>query len=110
MLKQLIQRWSDWVGDRHLELAIHAQLRKQGYAVHAARIRDAHLAAIERPGWVMVHRFRVETLDAEKNPVTLAGVARDDSRSEKILVALSPHAGEIQRQFSAWSEGLIRKG
>lgn len=104
------QSWADWVGDRHLDVAITKELRKQGYAVHASQTRNVRLVAIQRPGWIQVRRFSVETLDAHKQPITLQGLARDDGRKERIDVLLSTSHTEIAKQLNVWGEGLIRRG
>lgn len=108
MLKKLLQRWADWVGDRSLELAIHAELRRQEYAVHAAHVRDFRLYAIERPGWVQVHRFRVETSTRAGDRVVLFGAIRDDGRRERPEILLSKEQNQVNQKLAAWSDGLIR--
>ena len=110
MLKWLRQHWSDWLGDRSLEVAVRSELRRAGYAVHAAQIRRHRLVAIERPGWVQVHRFEVETRDAAGNALTLLGALRDDGRRERPAVLLTTNPAERSRQLDTWCEGLIRRG
>lgn len=112
MLKSLLERWSDWTGDTRLTQAIHAELRRGSFAVHAARVRDVRLAAIERPGWVQVYRFSVETATNEENPhdrrrVVLLGLSRDDGRRSRIDVLLTEDEGEWRERLAAWSDGLI---
>lgn len=67
------------------------------------------LVSIERPGWVQVWRFRVETKTAEEQPVTLHGAARDDGRRPGSEVLLSESVERVEQQIDAWSEGLIRR-
>ncbi|MEM8865705.1 MAG: hypothetical protein AAGF31_09215 [Planctomycetota bacterium] len=110
MITNLLQRWSDWTGDRHLEQAIRAELRRMELPAHAAKIRRVRLVAIQRPGWVQVRRFQVETLDADKNPYQLIGLARDDGRQSRIKVLLTRDVDVLKRQLDEWSEGLIRRG
>ena len=105
----LANSWADWVGDRHLQLAIHRELRRGGFAVHAAAIRDVRLIAIERPGWVQVRSFSVETFDTQKAPVTLMGLSRDDGRQAHIDVLLTDVEAEFNARREQWSEGLIRR-
>ena len=121
MLGFLKELWSGWTGDRYLEQAIRAQLRRQGYAVHAATIRDVRLVAVERPGWVQICRFWVETTSmaeatipesdqqAEKQLV-LYGLSRDDGRRTGIKILLTEDAAECRHKLDAWSEGMIRRG
>ncbi|MEM9354361.1 MAG: hypothetical protein AAGA92_15245 [Planctomycetota bacterium] len=105
-LKALAQRWNNWVGDRDIERAIQAELRRQGYPSSASQIRDFRLAAIERPGWVCVYQFYVATHDSEGQPLTLYGVVRDDSRvGEKVYLTESQPERNAQRD--KWSESLI---
>lgn len=114
MLKKLLQSWSDWTGDKKLTQAIQRELRRLGYAVHAAQTREVQLAAIERPGWVQVYRFQVETQTNEENPhtrraVVLHGVSRDDGRKSRIEVLLTESLSERNQRLNDWSEGLIRR-
>lgn len=114
MLKQLFQRLSDWTGDTHLTKAIHAELRRGGYAVNAAEVREVRLAAIERPGWVQVYRFSVETSTNpenphERRPVVLLGLSRDDGRKSRIEVLLTEDEAAWRARLDAWSDGLIRR-
>ena len=110
MLKAILKRWSDWTGDEHLTRAIRNELRSKKLAVHAAEIREVRLVAIERPGWVQVRRFHVDTLTVDKKPVTLLGLARDDGRKNKIDVMLTTSRSEFTTQLDDWSDGLIRRG
>lgn len=108
MLKTLLQRWSDWTGDRGLEVAIRAELRRQDLGPHSAKIREVRLIAIERPGWVQVRRFYVEA-KRDGSPVMLGGVARDDGRKSKIEVLITSDTRELKQRIDAWCDGLIRR-
>lgn len=112
MFRDLLKRWSDWTGDKHLERAIHSELRRGGYAVHASRIFDVRLVAIERPGWVQVTRFAVETTAPagdgdQRRPVVLLGIARDDARSGPIRVLVTEDEAVWRDRLREWSDGLI---
>ena len=114
MWREWLQRWQDWTGDKRLEQAIHRELRRLGYAVHAGKIRDVRLAAIQRPGWVQVCQFRVETATNEENPhsrreVVLHGLSRDDGRKPRIEILLTEDQGEWRERYATWSEGLITR-
>ena len=94
MLKAWLAKLSDWTGDKDLLKAIHKQLRDDGYAVNGAQIREVRLAAIQRPGWLQVYRFYVETVTNGENPherreVRLLGLSRDDGRQKRIDVLLT---------------------
>ncbi|MEM6329441.1 MAG: hypothetical protein AAF790_04240 [Planctomycetota bacterium] len=108
MLGTLLKQWLDWTGDADLTRAIRGELRRQQLAVNAAKIREVRLVAIERPGWVQVRRFRVETLDREKQPLTLLGLARDDGRKNRIEVLLTASRAELGRRLDVWCDGLLR--
>lgn len=110
MLKWLLERWSDWLGDHSLELAVQAELRRMGCAVHAAKVRRPRLIGIERPGWVQVHRLEVETLTPDKQPVTLQGLIRDDGRRNRPQVLLTTDLRLLARRTDEWCDGLIRRG
>lgn len=116
MFRDLLKRWADWTGDKRLTEAIRRELRTSGYAVNAAEIRDVRLAAIERPGWVQVYRFAVETTTnpenpQEKRPAVLLGLSRDDGRKPRIEILLTEDETEWRERLDAWSDGLIvRRG
>ncbi|QDV74234.1 hypothetical protein [Botrimarina mediterranea] len=119
MFDGFLQRWRDWTGDKSLSDAIRAQLRRSGYAVHASQTRDVHLAAVERPGWVQVWTFRVEThrMSAAPNaqvpnarePVLLYGVSLNDGRKTGTKVLLTEDEPTRRQQLEAWAEGLLRR-
>lgn len=115
MFKNLLRNWSDWTGDKRLTEAIRRELRRGGYAVNASQIRQVRLAAIERPGWVQVYRFSVETETMEENPhirrkALLFGVSREDGRKSRIEVLLTEEETTYQEQLQTWSEGLLWRG
>ena len=107
MLRKLIERWNSWIGDSDLERAIRDHLVCEGYPRKASEIREARMVAIQRPGWVQVWKFRVETV-LDDQPLTLFGAARDDGRTGTRVV-VSQHFSPVQLQLSQWSEGLIRR-
>ena len=113
MLKSFLQRWRDWTGDKHLDRAIRAELRRLGYASHTAKTRSVRLTAIQRPGWVQVYRFGVDTTRPtdEDTPetITLLGAARDDGRRSGIDVLLTDNPRLLHQRLEAWCEGLIRR-
>ncbi|MEQ8847551.1 hypothetical protein [Botrimarina sp.] len=114
MFKQWSERWRDWTGDRRLTDAIRAELRRGGWAVHSAQIRDVRLVAIERPGWVQVYRFAVETTLHTDNPhdrraAVLLGLSREDGRKSRIDVLLTEDESTWRERLETWSEGLIRR-
>jgi hypothetical protein len=105
MLRYLLDKWQNWIGDSSLELAIRKELVRQGFPRQASRILDARMVAIQRPGWVQVWRFRVDTKQAGER-VTLFGAARDDGRTgTKVLI--STQLDVVEQQIHKWSEGLI---
>lgn len=109
MLRHLINRWNNWLGDSSLERAIRDQLVRQGYPRQASQIQHARMVAIERPGWVQVWRFTVVTKhkgDDGLNEVTLFGAARDDGRCST-SVLLSTDQRLVHVRLAEWSEGLI---
>ncbi len=111
MLSKWINAWTGWLGDRDLELAIRRELARQQFASTTARIRRSRLEAIERPGWVQVWSFTVDTTQASR-PVELFGAARDDGREHGrrgTVVFLSGESNERNRQLAEWCEGRIRR-
>lgn len=106
MLRDWLKRWENWIGDRDMKEAIRSQLRAEGKLKPGVEILGFRAAAIERPGWVIVYEFRVETPNDTDVTSTIYGVARDDSRS-KTIVRLFNSEPERNRQRDQWSEGLI---
>jgi hypothetical protein len=113
MLKRLMAALADWIGDRSLKDAIHAELRRQGYAVHAARIREVNLAAISRPGWVQVYRFEVESSriapNEDRSTITLLGLSRNDGRKSRTEVLITTDEAAWRARLAEWSEGLLTR-
>lgn len=115
MLRELLRRWQDWTGDKRLDQAIRRQLRAEGLAASSARIRDVRLEAIQRPGWVQVYRFAVEThavgdgSSDDRREVVLLGLSRDDGREASIRVFLTEDEAAWRTRVEEWSDGLIRR-
>ncbi|MEN1680879.1 MAG: hypothetical protein AAGJ46_14925 [Planctomycetota bacterium] len=110
MLKALMKRLAEWTGDRHLDMAIRRELRRLKLGSASIRVHDLRLIAIQRPGWVQVRQFLVDTTDADKQPVTMLGLSRDDGRESKIDVLLTRDSALYRQRQTAWCEGLIRRG
>ncbi len=106
MLAKFLRRLSDWVGDRHLDVAIRDALRREGFGVHLAKIRDVRLAAVERPGWVQVYTFWVETTDPQREPLEVYGVSLNDGRQTGTEVFLTPSESQRDACFVEWSMGM----
>jgi hypothetical protein len=105
MIRHLLDRWKNWLGDSSLERAIRNELVRQGYPRQASKIVDARMIAVERPGWIQVWRFRIDT-HRNGEPILLFGAARDDGRvGTKVLI--SHEFGPVEKQLALWSEGLI---
>jgi len=107
MFKRLVKMWSDWLGDRDLEIAIRKELARLGHNSKIALIRQSRLEAIERPGWVQVWSFSVEYERAD-GVDRLFGTARDDGRSGT-KVFISSDSRDRNQQLAQWCEGLIRR-
>lgn len=109
MFRHLIERWKNWVGDAELERAIRDELVRQGFPRQGSQLRGTHLYAIQRPGYVQVWSFEVDTQRGGLD-VHLYGAARDDTRNEgrqSAAVIISSDPIEVEQQLAQWSEGLI---
>lgn len=109
MFRHLIERWRNWVGDAELERAIRDELVRQGFPRQGSQLRDMRLYAIQRPGYVQVWSFEVDT-QRNGQAVHLHGAARDDTRNEghqSAAVVISADPATIEQQLAQWSEGLI---
>jgi hypothetical protein len=119
LLKYLHQKWDDWCGDREMELSIRKHLSQHGYYGNTAKLESVRLAAIQRPGWLQVFRFKAVARvndpgssgdeDAgEPQYHTLYGVVREDLRQHRSNVRVFPTELQRNELFARWSEGLIQ--
>ena len=101
------------IGNKFLEHDLRAWLDANGRYGRSADLEELELAAVQRPGWVQVFRFRVRA----KNRATgewerLRGLARDDERVKKkrdrTRYRLVADDAEHDAAFAEWSEGLIK--
>ena len=100
------------IGNKVVEHDLRGWLDGRGHYGRSAELEELELAAVQRPGWVQVFRFRVRA----KNKATgqweeLRGLARDDDRAknkaDRTAYRLTPDAASFDAAFSEWSEGLI---
>lgn len=109
MLSRWLQALQNWVGDSSLELAIRREIRAQRLPSHRSQIRNCRLVAIQRPGWVQVYQFEVETRDPSGESLRLFGIVRDDGRTRSVVrLFVDEEARDEQRE--EWSEGLLVAG
>lgn len=127
LLRNLREKWSNWCGDREMELAIRSHLTNQGYFGRTAALRRVKLVAVERPGWVQVYRFEVTARlaprpaagtfvddddpdDPDDRPVyhELFGLVKEDARRGRPAIRVF-RSGESRRElFDQWSDGLLQ--
>ena len=100
------------IGNRFIESDLRDWLEARDHYGRSAQVEELELAAVERPGWVQVFRFRVRA----KNKSTgewdrLAGLIRDDERvkrkADRTRVRLTASPEEHAARFAEWSDGLI---
>lgn len=116
--KHLHQRYTDWCGDRDMEIAIRKHLTANGFFGGTAKLRNVRLVAVQRPGWLQVFRFEAQvrvrpaddyddTADPEAEYQLLYGLVRDDIRRN--VNSIRTFAREDQRKelFARWSKDLI---
>lgn len=107
------RKWTDWIGDRDLELQLRGQLKAKGYCGDSSRFSNIRLVAIQRPGWVQVFSFTAtaKALSSEQQhnvvPETLLGLVRQDERRDKTDVEIFRDAGQRRRLFQEWSADLV---
>jgi hypothetical protein len=117
-VKHFRQRWSDWCGDRDMELAIRRHLVDRGFFGPTAKLTNVRLIAVQRPGWLQVYRFEVtarvrptetsdELPDAKAEYCQLLGLVKDDIRYNIHTVKTFRNESERRETFAAWSEDLI---
>lgn len=107
------RKWTDWIGDRDLELLLRARLKAGGYYGDSARFSNIRLVAIQRPGWVQVFSFtataKAVSSDHEQDAAleTLMGLVRQDERRNKTDVEFFSDSEQRRRLFREWSADLI---
>ncbi len=101
------------IGNKFLEHDLRGWLDGQGRYGRSAEIEELELAAVQRPGWVQVFRFRVRA----KNKTTgewdsLRGLIRDDERikrkADRTTYRLTDGDVDHAAAFAEWSDGLLR--
>lgn len=118
LLKHIKQRWSEWTGDKEMELAIRRALLSSGYFGNTAKIRGLRLVAVQRPGWLQVMRFDVtarvkpedhsdDEPDPEAEYVELFGLVREDVRKNDTTIRIFEAPSDRAELFTRWSDGLI---
>lgn len=125
ILRGLAKRWSDWCGDREMEMAIRRHLSGEGYYGGSAKLRGVKLAAVKRPGWLQIFRFDATArLAPEANAETdsappthsddsavyheLYGLVREDQRSGRVDVRVFRSGDQRSELFRRWSDGLLQ--
>lgn len=111
MFKQLVERWTKWLGDGDLEKLLRAHLVARGYLGETAQFQYLRLVAIQRPGWVQVYTFLVEAKESkeyEPQRLRLHGIVRQDERYSKTEIQLFAKQYERNALFEEWSEGLVK--
>lgn len=104
------RKWSSWIGDRDLELALRKHLDSQGFYGDSAKFEGIRLAAVQRPGWLQVFVFTVEAKERSERSKSLLlhGIVRQDERYNKTDVRTFVAKYERNSLFREWSEDLIR--
>lgn len=111
LLRHLRERWSNWCGDRDMELAIRQQLTDSGYYGRTAKLMRVRVVAIKRPGWVQIYQFDAQARlqqddEAQATDVTLFGLVHDDGRS-KSRVFLFPDTQTRLEKFTELSADML---
>ncbi|QDV46185.1 hypothetical protein Enr13x_60940 [Stieleria neptunia] len=117
LLKSLQQKWTDWCGDREMELEIRKHLTKNGYFGNSAKLQNVRLVAVQRPGWLQIFRFEVNARlqfeetdgpDPEAVYEDLYGLVRDDIRHKTTSIRVFQDPNERRELYLRWSEDLIQ--
>ena len=112
-LNRIRDKWTNWCGDRDMEIAIRKHLDEKGVYGRTARLQRVRVVAMKRPGWIQIYRFEaiarvVRDEDAEGNVEErfFYGLVRDDGRTHSQVVTFVS-AEERVILFREWSEGMI---
>ena len=100
------------IGNKILEHDLRAWLDSAGHYGRSAELEELELAAVQRPGWVQVFRFRVRAKHKDSGEWrTLRGLCRDDERAkrkaDRTSYRLTTSDEDHAAAFAEWSEGLI---
>ena len=101
------------IGNRILEHDLRAWLDSAGHYGKSAELEELELAAVQRPGWVQVFRFRVRAKNKTTGEwETLRGLAKDDERAkrkaDRTAYRLTGDDAAHDAAFAEWSEGLLK--
>ena len=101
------------IGNKVIEHDLRAWLDSAGHYGRSAELEELELAAVRRPGWEQVFRFRVRAKSKSTGEwETLRGLARDDERAERrsdrTAYRLTPTDADHDAAFAEWSDGLIK--
>jgi hypothetical protein len=120
-LRSIHEKWSNWCGDRDLEIAIRRHLTTSGYFGQTAKLRSVRLAAVQRPGWLQVYRFdavarmKCELPSDDDEPmsdppkfVQLFGLAREDARNNQSTIRTFETVEARRELFHEWSADLVQ--
>ncbi|MCP4886583.1 MAG: hypothetical protein GY904_08210 [Planctomycetaceae bacterium] len=116
--KHLHQRYTDWCGDRDMELAIRKHLTANGFFGGTAKLRNVRLVAVQRPGWLQVFRFEAQVrvrpaddyddiADPEAEYQLVYGLVRDDIRRNVNSIRTFTREDQRKELFARWSKDLI---
>lgn len=109
MLQTFMKKWSGWVGDREMEIAMRAAMTKKGWRGKSAKFSRVRLVAIQRPGWLQVYAFDAECKSRDENSEDLTrvfGVVRQDERYNKVDIECFESAAIRNSVQNKWSDGL----
>ena len=110
-LRQLAEKWTNWLGDRDLDLALRKHLNEQGFLGESAQFSQLRLVAVQRPGWLQVYTFTAQAksrLNASDQQQSLFGIVRQDERFNRMEIRVFSVLGERTQLVEQWSDGLIR--
>ena len=101
------------VGNKFIERDLRDWLDEHDHYGRSAEVEELELAAVQRPGWVQVFRFRVKAKHkASAEWRELRGLIRDDERAKKkadrTAYRLTDGDAAHDAAFAEWSDGLLK--
>ena len=101
------------IGNKFVEHDLRAWLDGGDYYGRSAELEELELAAVQRPGWVQVFRFRVRAKHRGTGEwESLRGLCRDDERvkkkADRTEYRFTPDDAAFDAAFAEWSDGLIK--
>ncbi len=110
-LSDLLNRWSTYIGDRDMELAMRNALGRDGFQGHSARFKNVRLVAVQRPGWLQIYTYEASwNTETSEHSLgrTVLGLLRQDERFDRIQIRHFANYEARAQLLHQWADGLVQ--